>query len=178
MEHKNTQVCNSRPESASSPSSSPKADKTQEKPKAAFNLQPLDQSRRDELDQKYANIEHAGQFTCYFGKYKNVKTFGQIVNDDKSYTRFMCKVQPCTNNIYLFQKYVNKMHADVLKEPKKATSNVRQRLNKADVFINPPIVPYAEFVANQPQEPCLSNGLPWSTVPELKLKRAPKKTSG
>lgn len=105
-------------------SSSPKAEITE------FNLKPLSQEQRDLLDKKYTQIKYAGTFTIYFGKYKGLKTFYQVATDDAHYTKFMCKCEPCTNNIYLFQKYIKACHPEILNNKKKFSPKHKQTERK------------------------------------------------
>lgn len=97
-------------------SSPVKSESTPEQPQSGEvrGYKPLTPEQRATLDAKYGHPENMHKFTVYFGRYKEQMTFEELVNKDASYARFMCRVEPCTNNIHLFQKYVRSMHPMIL----------------------------------------------------------------
>ena len=68
---------------------------------------PLDKAA---LDAKYAKPELLGKFVCYFGMHKG-KTFGEILKDTPSYADFCMRMEPKTNCMYLFQRYITAMRS-------------------------------------------------------------------
>ena len=94
--------------------SSPVKSETEVPDEVKSGYKPLTPEQRATLDAKYSHPENMHKFTVYFGKYKEQLTFEELVHKDASYARFMCRVEPCTNNIHLFQKYVKAMHPMIL----------------------------------------------------------------
>ena len=64
--------------------------------------EPLDKAA---LDAKYSKPELLGKFVCYFGMHKG-KTFEEILRTTPSYADFCMRMEPKTNCMYLFQRYI------------------------------------------------------------------------
>lgn len=76
-------------------------------PKNSDSKQPIERKPLDKaaLDAKYTKPELLSKFVCYFGMHKG-KTFGEILKDTPSYADFCMRMEPKTNCMYLFQRYI------------------------------------------------------------------------
>jgi hypothetical protein len=81
----------------------------------------LSNERKEELDTKYSDPAALGSFKCYFGKYKNKKTFAEVLKD-KGYTKFILGLAPKTTNMYLFQQYCKAVFLDQERPNRKIVS--------------------------------------------------------
>lgn len=104
-----------------------------------FRRAPLTKDEMDKLDIKYMYPHSMGNFSIFFGKYKE-STFQEVLKDDPKYCHFILSSKPATNNMYLFQRYLKAVGVPDLKKTDIHESTKSKGLAKPKLKRSKPVV--------------------------------------